>query len=251
MADGDVSSSDQIRPSLSLFLAVLPCVLIFCLFESREALILCGLHVFVVAYFVDYRHLLSRPSEADGNLPAAPVHVFLVAWFLPFVLTVAPSMQMHHNPYFIEAIVKAKRLELFSDPKLQDDLAMILSLAATPLMARATLFGSLVVLVPLELFALFYLQDLDKRHTLIAAGCLDIAMLFFLLLVASDGDIVMVTTPVTRYLLIFYFIILWAASLLSSFQAIWASQYRDHLSQQKVLEARALVSAGENDVEVA
>lgn len=116
---------------------------------------------------------------------------------------------------------------------------MVLDLAATPLLARAVLFGSLVVLVPLELFALFYLQELKMRHTLIAAGCLDIAMLFFLLLVASDYEVVVIIDPYVRALLIVYFTVLWAGSLLSSFQAIWLSQHMDHDMRMRIQEQLA------------
>ena len=92
------------------------------------------------------------------------------------------------------------------------------------------IFSSLVVLVPLEFFALFFLKKdkkLYRRHILIAAGCLDVTTLFFLLTLGTQVRFINISNTPDRELLIGYLVALLAASFISSFQAIYFAQYQD------------------------
>ena len=250
--------------------ALLPSVFYIQKFEANSALIISGLNFLIVAYVGDFLPYFVKELDNEVNDEVSLLHVFLVAWLLPFVLTLTPSMELIQNHNYIDLIAGAANV-LEEHP---DNVIDYYNSLIVPNFLHKALFSSLVVLVPLEFFALLVLRDRGnvirqneggsqkdleeksktleyRRHALIAAGCLDVATLSFLSLVATDVEIAKFIgkggfdffgkIPIEAIqMLNVHLIFLWIFSLVSSFQAIYVAQYRE--MRQDI----GSVSGGEN-----
>ena len=203
-------------------------------FGGGNGLVIAGLNALVVAYVGDFIQLFIRESHPRDREPASALHVFVVAWFLPFLLTLSPAVQHILDPHYFDLIIWRLDPDLMASCEFigtkSDEYNALIQRAMIPVFLHSAIFSSLVVLVPLEFFALLFLEGEERRaqrHGLIAAGCLDVATLAFLSLVATDFEVVSFVPGEGRSMLIGFMIALWIVSLLSSFQAIYVAQYQE------------------------
>lgn len=207
-------------------------------FESQHGIVMTGLNLFAVAYLADFLHLFVTDTSREQTEEVGLFNVFIVAWFLPFILTVTPTIQTLMNNYSIHPAMfeldhnLIVNLKSESFPIQQERLTDLKDRVFIPILLHGLLFSSLVVLVPLEFFALLFLKDKKKkkrplRHSLITAGCLDVAMLAYLSLVTTDTRLAKIYDGKGQIAVVSYLVGLWILSFISSFQAIYVAQYND------------------------
>jgi|GEM_PF-3305247 len=214
-------------------LALGPAPVFITRYGPANGLIISGLNALVVAYTGDFLQLFTHLGEPKNPQRVNAFHVFVVAWLLPFLLTLSPSIQNILEPNSLDGLVRELNPDLIAhcepDATRFSDYQSLVERATIPVFLHSAIFSSLVVLLPLEFFALLFLEDPRSRahrHGLIVAGCLDVATLSFLSLVATNLKLARIEHLHGRYVLVTYLIALWLLSLLSSFQAIYVAQYQ-------------------------
>lgn len=149
----------------------------------------CGLHVIFFAYLSDLILLALRPPKDGERMEIGLLGLIIVSWFVPFLLTSVPYL------------------------KQIGDFDKEISIIGYCIVARELLFASIIVLLPLELFALFvgighpslkrvsnasvsdiinsekssFISMKRKNSALVVASALDLATLVFLDFVANRG----------------------------------------------------------------
>lgn len=173
------------------------------------------------AYLVDF-WILRVEATRDMTLAkrwASPFSVLIVAWLLPFALTVIPGIALANRDDFLLAIAGSTKPE-----------------AHTLYLWHSFISGSLVVFIPLEFFTLFVLSRRPTpgeepkqseynsvKHALITSGCLDVVTLLFLSQVATVQ--ILVEADEAYKTLIAGMLLVFICSMISSLQAIYRSQF--------------------------
>jgi hypothetical protein len=271
-------------------------IVYFLIFDYTYALVLSALNFMLIAYITEYIITWLQPEKSQRRTSVKLFQVLAICWLLPFGLTMLPSVELYftrqrniENSVLIQlqeaetslTKVNLTRAQVENSVHVNNNIHLLINL----------LYGSIIVLIPLEFFALFfeiqnqfshqkselkkgekfikdyninaqgdenlirfYKDSINEFHTstqssikcnhmLITAGGLDIITLGVLIaipepfipLLTEDGTCTLSTTGGNWafYLFIIYIGFIFFASLCSSFQAIYFTQFKSENEREE------------------